>query len=225
MDYRKDQPLRATQRPFSRTAYIPDEGVNRLSRFTFPANIVVAPRIGQPGLLNPAYATGCAPPTTLALSDGPPICLFDYASLIDIVPAAERTSAIGRATFAIDSANQIFAEFIQARNRIGYAVTPTPSGSIPAIYPADGPFYPAALDAQGFARDDLVLLYRTVPLGARTDRITTDAWRALIGAEGTWAGWELQRSGFLRPQPRDGRLRCAATYRASCSPPRSRAAS
>jgi iron complex outermembrane receptor protein len=81
VDWQKDQAVHAIDRPFSRTAYIPDEGINKLSTQTFPANI----RVGG-ALLNPTRADGCAPPVSLPRSPTSPTCAFDYASVIDILP-------------------------------------------------------------------------------------------------------------------------------------------
>ena len=73
VDYQKDDSLTAAARPFSRTAYIPGEGVNRLNQNTYPANIRLPP--AAPGararLVNPTYADGCAPPVSIAVPGAP----------------------------------------------------------------------------------------------------------------------------------------------------------
>ena len=192
IDYQKDGALAATARPFSRTAYIPDEGVNRLSRNTFPANIVVPSTIpgGRSTLINPSYANGCAPPVSIPVRGAPgQTCFFDFASVIDTIPSVERLGAVGRATYAVNAENQIFAEGNYAANRFRFSIAPTPAPGGLAIYPVGGPFYPTAFAAEHGLTGDLPLAYRTVSLGPRINETDTDASRGVIGAEGIAGDW------------------------------------
>ena len=74
LSYQKDQALSNTQRPYTRTGYLPDEGVIALSPITFPANIR-----STTGLSNPSYANGCAPPLSLTIPDTT-ACGYDFAT-------------------------------------------------------------------------------------------------------------------------------------------------
>jgi len=63
VDWQKDQRLRARERPFSRTAYLPDEGINKLSSQTFPANfrsngVNYNPTFGQAGIIGRFFKIG-----------------------------------------------------------------------------------------------------------------------------------------------------------------------
>ena len=192
IDYQKDDALAAAARPFSRTAYLPDEGVNLLSRTTFPANITVRSTVpgGRSTLVNPSYANGCAPPVSIPLADAPgQTCYFDFASVIDTIPPVQRLGAVGRATFALDADNQIFAEGNYAANQFRFSVAPTPVPAGLVSYPAGGPFYPTAFANANGLTGDLPLAYRTVPLGPRNNETDSDAWRAVVGAEGFARGW------------------------------------
>lgn len=188
--YQKDDALAASARPFGRTGYIPAEGVSFLSSATFPANIVKPPATpsGRSTLLNPTYPTGCAPPLSIPLPGVPgQTCFFDYVAGIDIIPPAERASVYGRATYAINPDHQLFAEGNYANNSFTFKASPSPFPF--AAYPAGGPFYPIEYAAANGISGDLNLQYRTLQLGPRTNQVDTDAWRALIGAEGTAGGW------------------------------------
>jgi iron complex outermembrane receptor protein len=194
LDYRKNEALRALDRPFSRSGYIPAEGINLLSGTSFPANI----EIGSQLLVNPAFATGCAPPisipvTTIPLLSLSPMCGYDFTSGIDLIAQSERTGATGRATFQLDADHQLFAEANYAHNRFLFRNSPTSvfPGAFrpPALYPAAGPYYPSAFAAANGISGDLTLRFRTVQLGPQTNATDTEAFRVAAGAEGHFRGW------------------------------------
>ena len=198
--YQKDDALLAAARPFSRTGYLPNEGINLTSIESFPANFLVLPK----GVLyNPAYATGCTPPTsfpTTAPHTPGNICGFDPVSLIDDIPAVERTGAFGRGTWQLNGDHQLFAEALYASNNLTLITAPTPASAIstptgePILYPAGGPYYPVAFAAANGISGDLNLLYRTAPLGPQISNVDTQGWQAVIGAEGLIADWNYVSS-------------------------------
>jgi iron complex outermembrane receptor protein len=199
MSYRKSDALRAIQRSFASTGYIPSEGINQLSGASFPANIQVSP--GPPPLLaNPAFAAGCAPPASIPvsavsfLSTGP-FCAYDYPTAIDIVPPVERTSIVGRATLQLNGQQQLFAEATYASDRFVFRNAPTPilmgpASSTQAIfYPVAGPYYPAQFAAANGLTGDLDLRWRPEQLGPQTDATDSKASRVVVGTEGSAEGW------------------------------------
>ena len=185
--YQKDQSLAARDRDFAKTSFIPSEGINGLSQSTFPANI----RSGR-RLLNPSAAVGCAPPTSIPLA--PSACGYDGVTAIDLLPAVERASVLTRGSFQLNSVSELYAEYIYSRNRFDTQIAPTPVGgstvSGPLLYPAGGPFYPAAFAAANGLSGDLTLAWRSVALGPRINVVTADMHRAVIGAEGSLARWD-----------------------------------
>jgi iron complex outermembrane receptor protein len=195
LSYQKEDALRAIDRPFSRTGYIPSEGEILLSGASFPANIQAAPGL----LVNPAYATGCTPPSSIPVNiaslSRAPICGYDFASTIDIVPQVERTGAVGRATFQVDANNQVFAEADYAYNRFVLRNSPTAifqgpgASTVPVLYPAGGPYYPTEFAAANGLSGNLNLRYRTTPLGPETDAVDARALRLVAGAEGIAWNW------------------------------------
>ena len=197
VSYQKDSALAAAARPFSRTGYIPDEGVENLSPNTFPANIFYFP---TRGFYNPSYASGCAPPsslpTTLSTRTGTwPACGFDSAPLTNSIPPVERVGVYGRGAFQLNADHLLFAEVGYMHNEMKSNLAPTPisflttSSGVPLLYPEGGAYYPTAFAAANGITGDLNLLYRTIPLGPRVDDVTTSAWRAVAGAEGIVDGW------------------------------------
>ncbi len=197
LSHQKTEALRSIERPFSRTGYLPSEGVDQLSAATFPANIQVTPRL----IVNPSYATGCAPPASLPdylpfFSDGP-ICAYDFTSTIDIVPPAERTGAVARGTLQIDANTQWFAEGDYSHNRFVLRNSPTSvlfsvlSSTVPVLYPAGGPYFPTQFAAANGISGDLPLQlrYRTAALGAETNATDTRALRMVAGVEGVASSW------------------------------------
>jgi iron complex outermembrane recepter protein len=195
LDYRKEEALRALDRPFSRSGYIPAEGINLLSGTSFPANILIGPRL----LVNPAFATGCTPPisipVTIPLLSLAPMCGYDFTGGIDLIAQSERMGAIGRATFRLDADHQWFAEANYAQNRFLFRNSPTAvfqgalSSTQPVLYPAAGPYYPSAFAAANGISGDLNVRFRTLPLGPQTNATDTRASRVAAGAEGHVGGW------------------------------------
>jgi len=217
--YQKDNALANTARPFSRTGYIPEEGIISLPANTFPANIFDD---ATGGIFNPTYAAGCAPPSslpvTVRIGTGPwPACGFDFTPLNNSIPPVERIGGYGRGTLQLNADHLLFAEIGYLHNEITVKFAPSPISFLttvdmtPLLYPADGPYYPTAFAAANGLSGDLNILYRTVSLGPRVEDVTTSAWRAVAGAEGIADGWtyntaltysrndqnENYRSGFV----------------------------
>src|SRR5258705_2102885 len=141
ISYQKEDALRAVDRPFSRTGYIPAEGINQLSGASFPANIQLA----SGRLINPTASTGCAPPTSIpsnVFSSPVANCGYDFPSTIDIIPEVERTGAGGRMTLQVNADNQLFAEANYAYNRFVLRNSPASVfqgpgvSTVPVLYPA-----------------------------------------------------------------------------------------
>jgi iron complex outermembrane recepter protein len=195
--YQKDEVLRAADREFSRTGFRPEVGLFAFNLLSFPANIPTSER----GFLNPAYATGCALPSSIP---APPDflgipgrwCAYDPGATADVLPPVERTSVLGRATFQVTADLQLFAEAGYAYNRFTLTLptTPVAQGFMfnqePVRYPAGGPFYPTAFATENGLSGDLNLRYRTEQLGNRVDQVDTSALRAVLGADGTYGGWD-----------------------------------
>jgi iron complex outermembrane receptor protein len=98
--------------------------------------------------------------------------------------------------------HQLFGEFSYAKNEILFGSSQTPStttGRAPYYYPAGGKYYPtAAVDAvdPGY-RGDLRISWRMVDGGQRLTKTTNEMTRFLVGAEGTFAGFDY-KAGLMK---------------------------
>jgi iron complex outermembrane receptor protein len=198
IDYRQTSALTASQRSFSRTGYLPAHGVISLSGVTFPANIDAGAHV----FLNPTYASGCAPPfsipANLPVLSSTPTCGYDYARAADILPPTARYSALSRATWQISATTSLFVDALYAHDHAEYASSPASVfqggtvGSIPVLYPADGPYYPTAFAAANGLTGPLNVRYRSEPLGPQRDGVASDALYLTAGITGITSGWKDQ---------------------------------
>ena len=195
--YQKYDVIRAADRAFSTTGNRPDIGVVKSSGNTFPANTYAA----DTGTYIPGVAgfPTCAPPDSFK---GGRNCRYDYSAKIDIVPESKRLGGLLRATAQLAPDHILFGEFSYSKNEIILGSSQTPSsttGRDDYLYPAGGKYYPtAAVNATrpGYT-GDLVIAWRIVDGGQRLTKVTNDMTRALVGAEGTFVGWDY-KAGLMQ---------------------------
>jgi iron complex outermembrane receptor protein len=207
VDWRRDQSIAGRDRAYAATGYRPAEGLVNRNLQTIPANIAAGPGL----FLNPAFPAGCAPPVSLPETDlgfvAGEMCLFDPASTAGLAPPTERWTAFGRATWQVAPDHQVYAEYLYARTRMTLSFTPTPASefatidSTPVLYPVNGPYYPAEYAAAHGITGPLNVYYRTLPLGPRTDIVTTTSQRLALGAQGTSGPWSYG-AGYTRSENR-----------------------
>ena len=195
--YQKYEVIKAADRDFAKTGNRPDIGVVKTSGNTFPANTTIPGGKYVPGV---AGFPKCAPPDSFF--DGGSNCRYDFTSKIDIVPASERLGALVRGTTQLNPDNLLFAEVSYSKNEIilGSSQTPSTTTGRPFYrYPGGGKYYPtAAVDAvQPGYRGDLRISWRIVDGGQRLTQVTNDMTRVLVGAEGTFAGWDY-KTGLMQ---------------------------
>jgi iron complex outermembrane receptor protein len=191
-NYQKNDALPARDRPFSSTAYRPDEYVEgtRDYQATFPANI----RTGPDTWANPSFAGGCMPPISVPVP-GKQWCGYDHLAVINLLPPTERTNVLVGATWQLTPGHQLFAQYLYSYDQYDRLRNITSaSGAVvtadePLVYPAGGPFYPAEFAAAQGISGDLELGYRMVPLGSATDQLQTSTQHLVAGADGWVAGW------------------------------------
>ncbi len=215
-DYRKQDAIAANQRRYSRTAFVPTEGINRLSSNAIPANISTSA-----GLRNPyanAYqgGAGCFPPSSFGTTPADTRCRFDYASVIDILNPSEAGSVLLRGTLQLNANNQLFAEYLHSENRNKFKISPVPVSEAtsfnqdPVLYPKSGKYYPGngitpaipgiAADTGGFP-GFADIYWRSLSAGPRTNVSKEKTDRGLIGAEGSGFGWDYN-VGLMRAEDR-----------------------
>jgi iron complex outermembrane receptor protein len=110
--FSEQRALVARDRPFSRTAYRPDEYIDngRERDATFPANIRVN-QGNQFTFVNPSFAAGCMPPFSVPVR-GTQMCGYDHLSFINLLPPVERTNVFAGATWRVAPDHQVFGQYL-----------------------------------------------------------------------------------------------------------------
>ncbi len=189
---------------------------NRLSSNAFPSNILTpagafvnpyAPAYS--GYTGPVittdpvqniYAPGCLVPKSYGTTSNDTRCRYDYASTIDVLPPSERVGLFVKGAFQLNADNQLYAEAAYQKNKLTFTVSGDPTSEAttfngdPVLYPAGGKYYPGngivpAIPGVALS-GDLNLYWRTLDLGGRTNKTTTENTRFVLGATGTIAGWD-----------------------------------
>lgn len=225
LTYDKFDALKAAQREFSKTAFLPNaEGgrIDRTSGNTYPASIFV-PGVGtvNPGVPN------CLPPASfITAASGVGACRFDYASVIDILPPQEKLGGLVRATVQLGKSAELFAEANKTQTTTTFNISPTPASGATTfygdslLYPSGGKWYPQALNPATGKREpgllwftpatndgqatyfqplsgDLDLFWRTVDAGPRSNQAKADQDRFLVGVKGTFLGkWDYDAAAM-----------------------------
>lgn len=195
IDYNKIDSIAASQRDFSKTAYLPNAPGGRFDRTSgnsIPGNVFI-PGVGTRNPNNPE----CLPPYSFPTVASPRQCRFDYASVIDIVPPSESWNFYGSGRWQFSPDHQLFAEASYAKTESTARVSPSPissatilSGDQVLTVPSS-PYYPRAFAQQyGVDGQPLEVFWRGLELGPRTDFVTTEQTRVVGGLQGVLGGWD-----------------------------------
>ena len=202
VDYQKDTPLKAVQRPsFGGTGIRPDLGFSQTSGNTYPANFVF-----NGAQYNVRAADGCLPDRgsfRIVAATGAPtatqtFCRQDFTAALDIYPPSERKGFFGRAAFQVSNDHQAFLEYHRSENEVTFASSETPvndfTGAGPFLYPAGGRYYPTSFTATGGVTisptGDLPIAWRLKDGGLRTNRADSEEDRLVAGLQGVVFGWD-----------------------------------
>ena len=194
--YQEQKPLNQADRNFSKTNYIPSEGVNTTSGQTFPGfvyNPATGASLGNPGFPN------CDPSIVVGTR-----CRFDPARYqgVEGIPDTKQLNLFGTARFQINADWQAYLTGMYAQQETRFIIQPTPlSDQIFTTATADGastitvqptsPFYPHAFAiAHGVDGQPLGVRYRCVICGLRDNTDTNDAWQIVAGVKGTQWNWD-----------------------------------
>lgn len=201
-DYNKIMEIKASQRSFSRSAYLPDAtgGVyDRTSGNSFPGNVFLPAVPGRPGTTRSPAFPECVPPFSFPTANPATAgqCRFDFASVIDILPPSETRNAFAGARFQVAPRHQAFLEGAWQRTESIARVSPAPISSAtilsgdPVTVSPGSPFYPTNLATQhGVNGRTLEVFWRGVELGPRTDENTIEQSRLVGGLEGQIGTWD-----------------------------------
>ena len=125
-------------------------------------------------------------------------CAFDYGGAEVLIQPLERTNLVARGMWALNPQHTISAELtgnrsVATKDFEPYQITTT--GSLAgAQYPVAGPYYQnlSAFIPTFDATRPIAYRWRCDICGNRSIETTTDAYRLLIGAEGTFGQWDYK---------------------------------
>jgi iron complex outermembrane receptor protein len=192
-------PLYGKDRPFARTAIREDKDNFAGSSRTDPGNINI-PGVG--GTYNPAVPSdgsgvgaNCGPNSTYNAAFGPTNCLFDTAPFVSLYPDSHKVGMMFTGHYDVSDAFHLKADLSMSNKSQETSIQPAPIDSafgIPFSLTTASPYYPTAFVqalTEG-ATPTLRVRYRPFITGNRdlTDNATN--FRAVVGAEGTLAGWD-----------------------------------
>jgi iron complex outermembrane recepter protein len=157
---------------------------------------------------SPGFANGCA---------------FDYGGSAVLIQPVERVNLLARASLALGTDHSLFGEFTGSQTKATkefepYQITTT-GGLAGSQYPVGGPYYQ---DLSAFIPSfnptrPIAYRWRCTICGNRTIETTTDAWRLLVGAEGTIGAWDY-RSGLSIANSKATSLLVAGYYYTNADP-------
>ena len=197
--------LRSTQRDWVADRALASTLPALLSSNTYPANIDISttqrkaliaagllPADATRNRVNPS-APSCNPPATVFAAQGPggPLaCSYDYMQDTEIYPESSKIGFVGRATFKISDDHQLYGELVQSTTQTDYRLSPNPQRirNLPtAVLPEK---YRAVLSAARLPTTFSGIRWRMTEAGNRTNEVTSEAQRLVLGASGSLAGWD-----------------------------------
>ena len=204
LDVQQLDPLRSRQRDFIAERPLASTLPALMSSNTFPANIDISggqrnaliaagalPAGATRNRINPS-SPACNGPASVYAAQGPggPLaCSYDYMQDTELYPESRKIGFIGRATFQVNDAHQVFAELVQSQANSRYVLSPNPIrirnlpvSLLPAQY--------AALKAPGLSPTFSGIRYRMEEAGNRTNEVVSTAQRLVLGASGVVGGWD-----------------------------------
>jgi iron complex outermembrane receptor protein len=201
VDYQKFGGIEARDRPFASRNFIPEEGVDRTSLNSLPANVdtPVGARnpTGDPvrGYADPS----CAPPLSFptAGSANRYQCRWNGDGSPAIFNPSERLNVAGMFTWQFEPDNQLFLYGTYDRYQSEFPAWPTQVSSLTTfqqnrafLLPATSAFYPHEF-ARTFGIDGtpLNVYWSATELGPRTIAPTTEQWNVVAGMRGAAFGW------------------------------------
>jgi iron complex outermembrane receptor protein len=197
--YRENKPMFGTDRDFSRSAFIPEYGLNALSPTTFPANYTQGSLV-----TNPSIPT-CAPPTSIYTPQGNGVglgttrCGADTQAFTWTIPDQKQWNGSIRGTLALDANHTASFDYFKANNKVRTRIAPSPEGGL--TMGPDSPFYPGngitPITDPALNRTATISIgWRTTVLGARSGEQENNTERAVASLEGSGFGWDYQAAGL-----------------------------
>ncbi len=221
--YRHDEQkqLKATERDFGSTAYLPFEWngtkyvYDRTSTFASPANATVTFNKLADGTTLPAYSfnpyrkkTGaCAERNFYSLNNAVSAtsvtesCAFDFANTIEIFPENKRDSLFLSGRFKVSDQLSFFSDVAYSRFDLTARIAANP---VPVAIPTTSVYYtnsvlPYLTPTQAANVKTVSASYRAQDFGTRDSQSVTDSKHFVAGVDAEFGGWNLN-SGFTWSQ-------------------------
>lgn len=190
-EHSEQDPVKANARPRTATAdFRSIGGLDRRSSYAYPGNAYSA---GTGDFLGPL--AGCTP----VVADGGALngrCIYQATDHSDIVADTSRDSLFAAATIELGGGTQLFGDLSLMRTRFRQESATYSSGTyfdigtlpnLGLLMPADHP--------QNTFGEDVLVRYRLTDV-AQTAHVVNDTTRFVLGARGTWGGWDAE-TGLL----------------------------
>jgi iron complex outermembrane receptor protein len=217
--YRKDKnnQLKATDRSFGQSAYIPFEFegksyiYDRTSTFAVPANATVTFKTlpGEPASSKlPSYsfnpyqkknAGQCAPQNFVSLNNTVSAtsvtenCAFDFVNTIEIYPENSRDALFLTGQFKVNENLRLFSDIAYTRLNLTARIAPNP---VPVSIPLNSSLFtthvlPNLSAAQAAHVNAVTANYRALDFGTRDSQTITDSKHIVLGADAELGGWSM----------------------------------
>ena len=198
LDYQKQDPLRASERP----------EINNRSVKTSPTSFPGQYNQGGP-VQNPSFPT-CGSPDGIPLGNGVKNanCGYLYARQVDLVPTTERATGFLKGTFQLTDQHQLGLEYFISQNNNSTKIAGVPYGALwmnpgTKYYPGNGitplptvfalnPAYLPATAPAGALPGVIKLRWRDTFSGGRQEETDNTQQRFIASLEGNLAGWDYK---------------------------------
>jgi iron complex outermembrane receptor protein len=187
LDYRANSAIGATQRDFSRTAYLPDKGIDYTSAIGFPG--AYSFDLSTPYAEFSAAGLDCDPARFPGAVPQGDLCNYDYVVDSYIVPKGDKASGFGRLALDLGDDALAYAELVLTRSDYTYRTSPTPVWG--GYTPTGEPFVLRATSPYNTFGTDVQFWWRTLQLGTRTSDIEAAGDRAVVGVAWKAGTWDL----------------------------------
>ncbi|MCC7684108.1 TonB-dependent receptor [Janthinobacterium sp. FW305-128] len=206
LSYRHDEQskLRATDRTFAATSYVPfsRNGNNyiwdRTSTSASPAGATVAYKSGAPSTAFSPYLAqnggkNCPEGFDVTTANAR-ACGFDTGSTVEIVPQSKRDSLFSKATYKLNDNLNAFAELAYSRYDLTARIAANP---IPIAIAKDSALYntyvsPYLTPAQRADVKSVTANYRSTDFGLRASNTITETKHMVVGVEGELGAWNFE---------------------------------
>ena len=196
---RESKEMFGTDRDFSRSAFIPEFGLNALSPTTFPANYSQGALVTNPSIPNCLAPTSLYTPQGNGIGLGTTRCGADTQAFTWTLPKQKQWTAYIRGALALGNDHTASLEYFKSNNKVSTQIAPSPEGGL--TMGPDSPFYPGngitpITDPALNRAATISIGWRTTVLGARRGEQENNTERAVASLEGTLAGWDYQAAGL-----------------------------